>query len=120
MADTRFGDDVEGASFFQRKMVGPLATAFTFAFLTAPMVAIMTPTLPMWIATLMLAVMALCTVLLFRRTSTTEPALTNRKKATPTTFGCKVDAQNSEKSESYWSERSEFDLALEYSLRTDL
>jgi hypothetical protein len=47
-AETSIGEDIEGASFFKRKLAGPLLTAFIFSIVTAGGGLLLYPGVPLW------------------------------------------------------------------------
>ncbi|CAE8625128.1 unnamed protein product, partial [Polarella glacialis] len=55
LADSSFGDDVEGSTFFSRNLAGPIAAASLFSLFTATGLAMMSPCLPWWAAALLTA-----------------------------------------------------------------
>lgn len=64
LADTSFGDDVEGRPWFRRKLAGPLVTAGIFSILTAIAITPLSPAVPLWIG-VMLLLLACCVLCCF-------------------------------------------------------
>merc|ERR1712194_964221 len=90
LADTSFGDDIDGRPWFQRKLAGPLMTAGIFTILTAVAICALSPAVPLWAGIVMLLLQGSWVLSIFRpRSHAPVPASTESKG--PEELTCSVE-----------------------------